>query len=99
LEHTGTVLRFKAKIVDGDSDRNFIIGFYPEDDSIAVWEIPVKNSGLVAGKFAERRINHKSDSSQYTIDDIKIGNVVKISATSFKLIEADEFTRKWLLQC
>ncbi|TEB17015.1 hypothetical protein C9890_0541, partial [Perkinsus sp. BL_2016] len=64
LEHTGTVLRFKAKQVAGDDDRQFIVGFYPEDDTIAVWEIPVRNSGLPAGKFAERGIKPKPKATE-----------------------------------
>ena len=98
LEHTGTVLRFKAKQVAGDDDRNFIVGFYPEDDTIAVWEIPVRNSGLPAGKFAERGIKHKpkTTESHYTIVDLKVGNILSISGISFELIDADDFTKKWI---
>ena len=98
LEHTGTILRFKAKKIDSDPDRDFIIGFYPEDDSIAVWEIPIRNSGIIAGKFAERGAKLKSDSTRYTIKDFEIGDSVVISATRFKIIEADEFTVKWLMK-
>merc|ERR1719436_1375119 len=55
---TGEVLRFEARMVNGekeDENRKFIIAFYPADDHLAVFELPVRNSGHMAGKFAEKK--------------------------------------------
>jgi hypothetical protein len=51
LRFTG---RFNTKVPE-DVDRNFIISFYLADDTISIFEPVTKNSGIVEGKFLERR--------------------------------------------
>merc|ERR1719238_604686 len=54
---TGEVLRFEARIVDPapeDEVRRFVISYYPADWNTAVFEVPVRNNGFVAGKFVDK---------------------------------------------
>ena len=96
LDKAGITLRFEARLVDGDSRRKFIVGFFPVDDSIAVWECPVRNSGIMAGKFAERGQKLRPDGSIYKLADLSVGARVVVSATVFEILACDEFTRGWI---
>ena len=51
------VLRFEAQLVSTEPDdetRKFIISFYCGDDTIQVYEVCPRNSGIMPGKFLER---------------------------------------------
>lgn len=55
--HDGTVYRFHAKLVSpnpSDALRNFTLALYPSDDSVAVFEPPVRNSGFKGGVHLQR---------------------------------------------
>jgi hypothetical protein len=99
--HIGVILRFEAVIKeprpDLDEYRKFILGFYPTDSSIAVWETPVRNSGIVAGKFAERSCKLNPITGKcYTVKDLTEGGILTVSGVEFVLRKPDEFTCKWL---
>jgi hypothetical protein len=52
------VLRFTARFntrIPEDVDRRFIISFFLSDDTIQIFEPAQKNSGIMEGKFLERR--------------------------------------------
>ena len=36
-------------------ERRFVLSFFMADDSLAIFEPPLKNSGVVGGKYLERR--------------------------------------------
>jgi hypothetical protein len=95
-EFAGVTLRFTAKRTDAEKDRSYIISFFPVDDSIAVWEKPMRNSGIVAGRFAERGVKLKPDSNPYSVSDLVIGGTLTISGVHFLLEEPDNFTKEWL---
>jgi hypothetical protein len=97
------VLRFSAKMFrprrPEDSVREFVLGFYPSDESIVVWEVPVKNSGYMKmGKFAQRgKKTNPTTGSHYTLNEIvKMTDPVVVFSTPFVLVEMDEFTKHWL---
>ena len=49
LDNAGKVLRFSARlesVVPADQHRQFILTYYLEDDSIAIFEQPKANSGI-----------------------------------------------------
>lgn len=97
LDTNGVILRFKARLVQSEYERNFIVALYPVDETLAAWEIPTKNSGIVGGKFAERGIKLKSDGSAYKLVDIyRSGSRIEISGSEFEVIDPDDFTKKWL---
>lgn len=94
-EFEGVCLRFNASVPDRREfkNRNFVVAFFPVDRSISVWEEPVRNSGIVGGKFSERARN---SSLQWT--DFAVGKSVKVAAVEFLLTGTDTFTKNWLLQ-
>ena len=59
LDNAGKVLRFSAKlgsVVPADQYRQFIVTYYLEDDTIAIFEQPRANSGIRYKKsFSIRR--------------------------------------------
>ncbi|KAF7250939.1 EF-hand domain-containing family member C2 [Varanus komodoensis] len=78
------ILRFLAQLITTDpvdKDRKFIISFFLSDDTIAVFEPPQRNTGVIGGKFLERsRIKkpgqelYKSKLSEYyTAEDLYVG--------------------------
>jgi Ca2+-binding EF-hand superfamily protein len=57
LNNRGKTLKFKAKFVSPcaeDAERRFLITFFMDDDTVAVYEPPKRNSGIMGGKFLER---------------------------------------------
>ena len=41
--------------------RRFVIQFYPADDSVAIYEPAIRNSGIMGGKFLSRFKHKKAD--------------------------------------
>lgn len=79
-----------------DFERNFVLSFFLEDDTASVFEPPAKNGGN-GGKFLERgKIRDSTTGKAYTIEDMFVGNVLKLHKRCFKLIAADAFTLKTL---
>jgi len=90
----GQILRFNAKLMldkdddDSSSIRKFSINFFLEDDTIAIHEPPIRNSGFVGGQFLRRQpINHISASDMY------LGNVVEVVGHRFLLQDAGKKRR------
>ena len=59
-----------------------------------------RNSGIWEGKFLERSKykNIENYNKQFTISDFEIGKSMIINTFSFYVIDADEFTKKWLAE-
>ena len=69
------VLRFVAKMDTTrpiDMDRRFIVSYFLSDDTILVYEPPQRNSGIIGGKFIERRGIKKPDGVNYYTAQVKI---------------------------
>ena len=101
VDNEGKILRFTAKFntrVPEDVDRRFIISFFLSDDSISIYEPAQKNSGIVEGKFLERRKYKNIDKAMefITPTDLAIGGDVKINGYSFHILSSDDFTQKYL---
>uniref|UniRef100_A0A7N6BAF0 EF-hand domain-containing family member C2 n=1 Tax=Anabas testudineus TaxID=64144 RepID=A0A7N6BAF0_ANATE len=103
------ILNFRAKMVTTDpvdTERLFIISFYLCDDSISVFERPQRNSGVIGGKFLERgRVKKpgqelfKSELSEYfTAQDLYVGATLCLNSKDFQLLDADEYTLKYMEQ-
>eukprot|EP00794_Sanderia_malayensis_P011387 gene11387-12573_t len=94
------VLRFVAKMDTTrpiDMDRRFIVSYFLSDDTILVFEPPQRNSGIIGGKFLERRrIKKPDDTSYYTAKDLYIGSRVAFSKHAFILIDADEYAIRYM---
>ena len=46
-------------------DRRFIVSYFLSDDTILVFEPPQRNSGIIGGKFIERRRIKTPDEANY----------------------------------
>jgi hypothetical protein len=93
---SGEVLRFEARMNNGepeDENRRFIIGWFPADNHIACWELPVRNSGHMAGKFAEKLRRKNPETGVYfTLYDLAIGKTVWLASQPLLVLRADEHT-------
>jgi len=100
LTLAGEILRFEAKLVNGvkeDENRRFIVGYFPSDSEVAVWETAQRNSGHMAGKFAEKRRMRNPDTGRYFEQaDFAVGNTVSLASQAFCLMRADEHTLQFL---
>jgi len=103
IDNDKIILRFLAKLntkVVEDGDRRFLISFFLADDSIQVYEIQNRNSGIWEGKFIERRryVNKENSDKYFTISDFEINKSIRINAFSFNVLDADDFTKKWTFE-
>jgi len=94
------VIRFVAKLDTAkpiDCDRVFVIAYFLSDDTVLVYEPPQRNSGIIGGKFLERRRVKKPDGeSYYTASDLYIGANVEFYKHKFILTDADEYAVNYM---
>eukprot|EP00931_Biecheleriopsis_adriatica_P033039 TRINITY_DN1920_c0_g1_i1.p1 TRINITY_DN1920_c0_g1~~TRINITY_DN1920_c0_g1_i1.p1 ORF type:complete len:626 (-),score=144.03 TRINITY_DN1920_c0_g1_i1:64-1941(-) len=97
---TGEVLRFECKMVNGEPEdelRRLVIAYYPADDDVAVFEVPVRNSGHMGGKFADKRRIVNPDTGEYfKLSDLFVGQTVTIASQPLHIIRADEHALQFL---
>lgn len=101
LDNQAKILRFTARFntrVPEDVDRRFIISFYLADDSIGIYEPNQKNSGIVSGKFLERKKykNVANNGELITPSDMALGGDVTINGHCFHILSCDDYTQKYL---
>ena len=94
------ILRFLCKLISpipSDDDRQFLISFFLRDNSIQVYEIAKRNSVRLSYKFYDRkRIKNPFTNKYYEEKDFAIGNILYINKYNFKILEMDEYTRKYM---
>lgn len=75
-----------------------MLSFFAADNTISVFEPPVKNSGIVGGKYLERAKAQNPGTLQqyYTEHDLLIGTNIPLAGRVFELLEADKFTKDYL---
>ena len=95
------ILRFLSKLISpfpSDEERKFLLSFYCRDEAIQVYEIADRNSGRKSGKFYEKqRVKNPYTKEYYNEKDFALGNLIYVNKYTFKLIEMDEYTRKYML--
>ena len=84
-----------------DRGRRFIITYRLADDMLVIYEPPVRNSGIIGGKFLERTRVAKPGSSlekpvYYGPQDFFIGAVIEIFKHRFVITNADAFVLKYI---
>lgn len=99
-EHSGHILRFRIKLLSDeqeDLERMFILNYYLEDDTMAIREPPLRNSGHIGGNFLSRtKIKKEGSDETYTIHDLREGTELKLQRHRFVISQADEYTRRYL---
>ena len=98
---SGQILRFQIQLVsssDEDKDRVFVLMFYLEDDTIAVREPPLRNSGHIGGNFMARKKIKKpgSDVQFYGPADLTIGSTIVLLNYKFVISHTDAYTLSWM---
>ncbi len=101
VDNDKKVLRYTAKFntqVPEDVDRRFIISYHLADDTLGIFEPAQKNSGVVEGKFLERRKykNKHNGNNFITPTDMAVGGDIVINSYSFRILSTDEYTEKYL---
>lgn len=95
------ILRFNAKLISSipsDEERTFIISFFLRDEAVQVYETAQRNSGRQSCKFIERqRCKNPYTKKYYTEKDFVTGNVVYLNKFIFKLLESDDYTKKYMI--
>ena len=84
-----------------DSGRRFIISYRLADDMLTIYEPPVRNSGIIGGKFLERTRVAKPGSppdspEYYGPQDFYIGAVIEIFNHRFVITNADAFVLSYM---
>jgi len=97
---SGEILRYEATMANGlheDAIRKFIVGVFPADFKVAVWEVQQRNSGFVGGKFREKaKFTNPATGKRFQLEDFYVGQTVTISGQPFQLIRADEHTLQYM---
>ncbi|CAL1533193.1 unnamed protein product [Lymnaea stagnalis] len=104
LENDHKELRFEAMMDtmrSEDRGRRFIIAYRLADDMITIYEPPVRNSGIIGGKFLERTRVAKPGSTvekplYYGPQDFYIGAVIEIFRHRFIITNADAYVLKYI---
>ena len=97
----GVILRFNAQLVSDkpdDATRRFVFQFFMEDDTIAIREPPVRNSGVVGGNFLRRQTMKHENGSYYAAKHMYVGNIIDIVGHQFLLLNADEYSYR-VMEC
>ncbi|UJR36685.1 hypothetical protein I4U23_029402 [Adineta vaga] len=77
--------------------RRVIIYYYLEDDTIAIYETPYKNSALNQGMRVRRhRISKNDQNEPYNWRDLNLRQNLLIYGIIYRLCDCDAFTREWL---
>lgn len=103
-DSNAAALRFVARLADrpgrprlsaADGARSFVLSFFLADATLAVFEQPVPNSGVVGGKYLERCKAFKpSGGGRLTESDLWVGATIELAGRLFELVDADEWTMK-----
>lgn len=97
----GMLLRFAAKLKNPqpqDANRKFVIVYYLSDDTVAVFELPERNSGFRGGKFIQRAKikNTRAGGRYFTASDFQVGQDILINAFEFTTYDADEYAMNYM---
>jgi hypothetical protein len=94
---------FKETVYESQSEyfrvRPIKIYYYLEDDTIAVIEPTVENSGIPQGKLIRRQRLPKDDAtgSHYNYKDIKVNDTVTFYGKTFHVTGCDAWSREYML--
>merc|ERR1712019_196366 len=101
MENDRKILRFLARLdtsAPEDAGRVFAIKYFLADDTVAVFEPPQKNSGVIGGKFLERnRVKKPGSHEHYTQADFYTGATLTFNlGFKFIIYQADEYSLSYM---
>lgn len=94
------ILRFVCRLVNDEfdlPDKKLVMSFYCADDSIMISLMTEKNSGILSGKFLEKK-KYKNDATAayFKPQELFVGQVLSINKHVLQIIQADEFTLNYM---
>lgn len=103
LKHDREALRFYGFFQEPVHERNeenfkvrkCVIMYHLDDDTIYITEPRIENSGIPQGVFLKRRKVPKPEGGYYDTMDFNLGINIPIYERVFRIIDCDEFTRKY----
>uniref|UniRef100_A0A8D0GP64 EF-hand domain containing 1 n=1 Tax=Sphenodon punctatus TaxID=8508 RepID=A0A8D0GP64_SPHPU len=104
LENAHKVLRYKVKLESPNPDdrkRHFILSYFLSTDMISIYEPPIRNSGIIGGKYLGKTKVPKPGSTTenpmyYEPADLTIGAMVEVFGHRFIITDADEYVLNYL---
>ncbi|XP_060046027.1 EF-hand domain-containing protein 1 isoform X1 [Erinaceus europaeus] len=104
LLNDNKVLRYLAALespIPEDKDRRFVFSYFLATDMISIFEPPVRNSGIIGGKYLGRTKVVKPNSSvdypvYYSPSDFFIGAVIEVFGHRFIILDTDEYVLKYM---
>ncbi|NWS73477.1 EFHC1 protein, partial [Crotophaga sulcirostris] len=97
LENNNKVLQYQVALESPnpvDRTRRFILSYFLSDDTISIYEPPVRNSGIMGGKYLGRTRVPKPGSTPLNItyyepSDLAIGSTIEVFGHRFVITGAD----------
>lgn len=92
-------LSFAAKLNSDradDRDRKFTIQYFLGDDTISVFEPPIRNTGVIGGKFLRRGKYRNEEGKYFHFADLKVHTDIVLGGFSFHIEDVDVATQSFL---
>eukprot|EP00944_MAST-04C_sp_MAST-4C-sp1_P000502 g502.t1 len=91
-KYEGKVLKYKARMVS-NPERELIIVYYLQDDTLRVFELATPNSGFPGGNFL-RRQKYRKDPKDYSLPfityrDLAVGSILEINRYKLEMYTCD----------
>ncbi|NWV07111.1 EFHC1 protein, partial [Ptilonorhynchus violaceus] len=104
LENNLKVLRYQVALespVPEDKNRRFILSYFLSDDTISIFEPPVRNSGIPGGRYLKRTRVAKpgftpDNPIYYEPSDFTIGSTIEVFGHRFVITDADEYVLNYM---
>ncbi|XP_067150955.1 EF-hand domain-containing protein 1 [Apteryx mantelli] len=104
LENDHKVLRYQVVLESPnpeDRKRRFILSYFLSNDMISIYEPPVRNSGIIGGKYlGKTRVPKPSSTTEnatyYEPSDLTIGSTIEVFGHRFVITDADEYVLNYM---
>jgi len=99
FQNNGKIVRFTARFAEPkaeDAERLFVVAFHLFDDTLAIYEPPQRNLGIVTGRFLEKGVHlNMQTGNLFQPEDLYSGAIIEVHKRKFELLDCDEYTRKF----
>ncbi|XP_007430815.1 EF-hand domain-containing protein 1 [Python bivittatus] len=104
LENDHKILRYAVRMESSNPDdtkRHFVLSYCLATDMISIYEPPVRNSGIIGGKYLGKTRVPKPGSSTddpvyYEPADLTIGSMVEVFGHRFIIVDADNYVLNYM---
>ncbi|XP_009982991.1 PREDICTED: EF-hand domain-containing protein 1, partial [Tauraco erythrolophus] len=104
LENDHEVLRYQVALESPnpeDRKRRFILSYFLSNDMISIYEPPVRNSGIIGGKYlGKTRVTKPGSTTEnatyYEPSDLTIGSTIEVFGHRFVITDADEYVLNYM---